>query len=60
MCGTVICAHCTCMAGIGEACFHAAALLFAVEANTPCSWLVPSYKKVEYAPISDIDFETRY
>ena len=34
---TVICAHCTCMAGIGEARFHAAALLFAVEANSPCS-----------------------
>ena len=70
-CGTVICAHCTCMAGIGigEACSHAAALLLAAEANTqiikstactsgPCSWSVPSCKKVEYAPISDIDFKT--
>ena len=68
-CGTVICAHCTFMAGIGEACSHAAALLFAAEANTqiikstactsgPCSWSVPSCKKVEYAPISDIDFKT--
>lgn len=29
--GTIICAHCTCMAGLGEACSHIAALLFAVE-----------------------------
>ena len=49
-CDTVICAHCTCMAGIVEACFHVAALLFAAEGNTPCSWSVPSCKKVEYMP----------
>ena len=39
------------LAGIGEARFHAIALLFAAEANSPCSWSVPSCKKVEYAPI---------
>ena len=55
------------MAGLGEACSHIAALLFAVDANTlmrkntsctsgPCSWLLPGCKKVEYALISDIDF----
>ena len=32
--GTVLCAHCTCMAGLGEACSHIAALLFAAEAHT--------------------------
>ena len=57
------------MAGLGEACSHIAALLFAVEANTlmrkntsctsgPCSWLLPGCRKVEYAPISDIDFRS--
>ena len=30
-CGTIICANCTCMAGLGEACSHIAALIFAVE-----------------------------
>ena len=50
MTGTVICAHCTCMAGLGETCSHIAALLFKLEANTIinnnvsctsqlCSWL---------------------
>ena len=32
--GTVICANCTCMAGLGEACSHIAALLFSAEAFT--------------------------
>ena len=32
--GTIICGHCTCMAGLGEACSHIAALLFTLE-NTP-------------------------
>ena len=64
-----MCAHCTCMAGIGEACTHIAALLFAAEANTqvksqfsctslPCSGLPPSFRKVPYAEISQIDFTT--
>ena len=30
----VLYAHCICMVGIGEACSHIAALLFAAEANT--------------------------
>lgn len=65
--GMVICAHCTCMAGLGEACSHVSALMFAVEANTRvqsnlsctsklCSWLPPSKACVEYAPVTDIDF----
>ena len=32
--GTILCAHCTCMAGLREACSHIAALLFAIEAHT--------------------------
>ena len=31
--GTVVCAHCDCMAGLGEACSHVVAVLFALEAN---------------------------
>lgn len=32
--GEVLCAHCTCMAGLGETCSHIAALLFTVAMNT--------------------------
>ena len=52
--GTVICAHCNCMAGAGEACSHVAALLYAVMAkanltketactSVKCSWIQPSH-----------------
>ena len=55
------------MAGLGEACSHISALLFAAEANTRvqsnltctskiCSWLPPTKACVEYAPVTDIDF----
>ena len=65
--GTIICAHCTCMAGLGEACSHISALLFAAETHTrlvkntactslPCGWLPPTLKNVTYKPVSDIDF----
>ena len=65
--GTIVAAHCTCMAGLGEVCSHVSALLFTVEAHTkftretsctsePCQWLPPSMKKVHFAPISDVDF----
>lgn len=67
--GEVVAAHCTCMAGIGEACSHIASVLFAAEANTqvkqqqsctslPCAWLPPSFRSVKYLPVSDIDFRT--
>ena len=47
--GTILCAHCTCMAGLGRACSDIAALLFAIEVHTkfkkdasctsrPCEW----------------------
>ena len=67
--GTVVMGHCTCMAGLGEACSHIGAVLFTLEANTrykqsisctslPCSWLPPTFQSVEYAPIANIDFMT--
>ena len=67
--GEVLSAHCTCMAGIGEVCSHIAAVLFLVEANTrakqnlsctslPCNWLPPSFRTVEFLPVSKIDFRT--
>ena len=57
---TIVCAHCTCTAGLGEACSHIAALLFTLEANTkhqkrmtctslPCSWSPPFFKDVPYS-----------
>ena len=61
--GEVVCAHCTCMAGGGEACSHIGVKLFALETsikllkNTactsmPCEWLRPSAQKIEYAEAS--------
>ncbi|KAF3844344.1 hypothetical protein F7725_007507 [Dissostichus mawsoni] len=52
-------AHCTCMAGLGEVCSHAAALMFTVLAavekrenqtctEKPCTWTQPSTKMVKY------------
>ena len=64
----MLAAHCDCMAGLGEACTHVAALLFAVEANVrtremktvtqeKAYWmLLSSLKKVNYSPIANIDF----
>lgn len=31
--GKVLAAHCNCMAGLGEACTHVAALLYSIEAS---------------------------
>ena len=67
--GSVLCGHCTCMAGLGEACSHIAALLFTLDGNTsyklkasctslPCSWLPPSLQNVPYSEISEINFMT--
>ena len=58
--GEVLCAHCTCMAGVGEACSHIGATLFALETsitllkNTtctsmPCECIRPSAQRIEYA-----------
>ena len=65
--GAVVCAHCNCMAGLGEACSYIAAILFTLNANVQarkslsyasvlCSWLPPTFKNVTFAPISDINF----
>ena len=54
------------MAGLGGACSHIAALLFAAEAHNrlkdtsctsqPCVWLSRNKQNVAYAPVSDINF----
>ena len=57
------------MAGLGEACSHIAAVLFAAQINTetkhqftstslPCSWLPPSFRTVKFDEISSINFVT--
>ena len=67
--GEVVCAHCNCMAGLGEVCSHVAAVLFTAEANTqvknhtsstslPCAWLLPSFQTVPFVEVADMDFTT--
>ena len=68
--GTIVCAHCDCMAGLGEACSHIAALLFTdLERNTqqqkltmctslPSSWLLPSFQDVPYSELAGVGFTT--
>ena len=68
--GEIICAHCTCMAELGETCSHVAAVLFTAEANyqfkqqtsstsLPCAWLPPSFQcDVPYIVVGEIDFKT--
>ena len=66
--GSELCAHCNCIAGLGEACSHIAAVLFVLEANVqarksmsclslPCSWLPPSFQSVPSASIAQIEFK---
>ena len=63
----VLCAHRTCMAGLGEACSHIPAVLFTLDANTGtkqitsctsllCSRLPPTLSSVPYAQIAELDF----
>ncbi len=63
--GTILCAHYTCMAGLGEACSHISALLFAAEAHTKlaqetsctsesCKWLPPSMFHIDCLKITNI------
>lgn len=66
--GEIVCAHCNCMAGLGETCTHVAAVLFYLEAvyrvkgpkattDSQCGWIIPTYlKSAEYLPVKDIDF----
>ena len=66
--GTIITAHCNCLAGLGEVCSHVGAVLFAVEAGVrireaqmctslPCKWLMPTVvKRLPYEELCSIDF----
>ena len=65
--GIIVCAHCNCMAGLGESCSHVGAVLIHIEcavnieSSKTCTeekayWLLPSSKKIEFKPVSDIDF----
>ena len=58
--GVIVCAHCTCMAGLGEVCSHIAAVLFLMEANTKMKVKTSctSPQSVPYAPVAEIDFTT--
>ncbi|KAM7305806.1 hypothetical protein ISCGN_015702 [Ixodes scapularis] len=66
---TIITAHCTCMAGAGEACSHIGATLFAVETivrirdSSTCTqkknrWLPAYTSTVEYKRLREIDFSS--
>ncbi|XP_049513405.1 uncharacterized protein LOC125940835 [Dermacentor silvarum] len=65
--GSVLTAHCTCMAGVGEACSHIGACLFAVDTGVrmrndkTCTgkdnaWLPTYVEKVQFKRLKDIDF----
>ena len=66
--GKIVAAHCNCMAGLGEACSHIAALLFYIEAavkirdsktvtEEKAYWLLPSAcKSIEYKDVREISF----
>ena len=66
--GIVLSAHCTCTAGLGEACTHVGTLMFKIDAairiresktvtQEKAYWLLPASKScVSYSPVSDIDF----
>lgn len=68
--GTVLVAHCTCMAGLAETCSHVGAVLHWVETavrvrnDTPCTskenrWLMPTpVKDIPYLELRNIDFTT--
>ncbi|CAN8007430.1 unnamed protein product [Ixodes pacificus] len=67
--GQVQGAHCTCMAGLGEACSHVGAVLFYLEAvvrrtsSLACTdqanaWLPPRMQVLECVPIAKIDFSS--
>lgn len=65
--GGIQSAHCTCMAGLGEACSHVAALVFYIhlkhDNSRSCTdrlseWTVPAFEKnIQFKRIKDIDFE---
>ena len=65
--GTIAYAHCTCMAGLGEVCSHAAAIAFALYSincdelsctDKLCTWNVPK-KLAQPKKMKDIDLGKR-
>lgn len=67
--GEVLAAHCSCMAGNGEACSHVAALLFYIECVTRAreersctdsdnAWLPAHVRKIEARPVAEMDFSS--
>lgn len=67
--GNILSVHCKCMAGLGESCTHAAALLFTLDTmvqlkksrtvtQVPCYWKEKSFKEVAYVPDHQIDFRS--
>ena len=66
--GQVLCAHCTCMAGIGEVCSHVGAILFYIDCQVKrrenktvtdekAYWMLPSsINKVASKSVQEIDF----
>ena len=68
--GKVLCAHCDCMAGLGESCTHVSALLFFVDTavriwdtrtvtQEPAYWKIPTSggdQGIAYLPLTKIDF----
>ena len=68
-CGSVVCGHCTCMAGLSEVCNHVGAVLYKTmhEVSTtseisctslPNKWLPATVKKtVSPAQVRNIDFQ---
>ena len=68
--GTIVCGHCTCMAGLGETCSHVGAVLYWLETRVRIreeatstsqenAWIVPkAVPDTPYLPLYDIDFTT--
>lgn len=54
--GEVLCAHCTCIAGFGEA--SAITKHQFSSTSLPCSWLPPTFRSVEFAEVHKTDFTT--
>jgi len=64
--GTVKCAHCTCMAGLGQVCNHVAAVLFKIEAAVKlgftvcsptieaCKWNSQFRKQIDMIPVCEM------
>ena len=69
--GLILAAHCNCMAGLGEACSHVAAVLFFVEAaiklrdaktvtQAAAYWLLPgAMTNTGYYTVQETDFQSR-